>query len=195
MSNKGNLAGLGIMAAAAVVVVAGSQPLYNAIQEKKLQDAAGGEEIRTLTGQAEGYGGPISVTVTAAGDRIIDLEITGDEETPDIGGAAISSLKTSILENQSIEGVDAISGATWTSNGVLDAIRIAMGETLEDDTAMAAQEEIQASEITHGLGFYSNGRLGPGSDDGIGCKRYRRDCPGGKTETKEAEVSARQEEL
>ena len=98
MSNKGNLAGLGIMAAAAVVVVAGSQPLYNAIQEKKLQDAAGGEEIRTLTGQAEGYGGPISVTVTAAGDRIIDLEITGDEETPDIGGAAISSLKTSILE-------------------------------------------------------------------------------------------------
>ena len=165
MNNNGNLVGLGIMAVAAVAVAAGSQPLYNAIQESRLKSAAGGEEIRTLTGQAEGYGGPISVTVTAAGDRIIDLEITGSDETPDIGGTAISSLRTAIVENQGLDGVDAVSGATWTSNGVFDAIRTAMGEAVEEDTALAYQEEIQASELTHGLGFYSNGRLGPGSDD------------------------------
>ena len=165
MNNNGNLVGLGIMAVAAVAVAAGSQPLYNAIQESRLKSAAGGEEIRTLTGQAEGYGGPISVTVTAAGDRIIDLEITGSDETPDIGGTAISSLRTAIVENQGQDGVDAVSGATWTSNGVFDAIRTAMGEAVEEDTALASQEEIQASELTHGLGFYSNGRLGPGSDD------------------------------
>ena len=165
MNNNRNLVGLGIMAVAAVAVAAGSQPLYNAIQESRLKSAAGGEEIRTLTGQAEGYGGPISVTVTAAGDRIIDLEITGSDETPDIGGTAISSLRTAIVENQGLDGVDAVSGATWTSNGVFDAIRTAMGEAVEEDTALASQEEIQASELTHGLGFYSNGRLGPGSDD------------------------------
>ena len=125
MNNNGNLVGLGIMAVAAVAVAAGSQPLYNAIQESRLKSAAGGEEIRTLTGQAEGYGGPISVTVTAAGDRIIDLEITGSDETPDIGGTAISSLRTAIVENQGLDGVDAVSGATWTSNGVFDAIRTA----------------------------------------------------------------------
>ena len=165
MNNNRNLVGLGIMAVAAVAVAAGSQPLYNAIQESRLKSAAGGEEIRTLTGQAEGYGGPISVTVTAAGDRIIDLEITGSDETPDIGGTAISSLRTAIVENQGLDGVDAVSGATWTSNGVFDAIRTAMGDAVEEDTALASQEEIQASELTHGLGFYSNGRLGPGSDD------------------------------
>ena len=165
MNNNRNLVGLGIMAVAAVAVAAGSQPLYNAIQESRLKSAAGGEEIRTLTGQAEGYGGPISVTVTAAGDRIIDLEITGSDETPDIGGTAISSLRTAIVDNQGLDGVDAVSGATWTSNGVFDAIRTAMGEAVEEDTALASQEEIQASELTHGLGFYSNGRLGPGSDD------------------------------
>ena len=165
MNNNRNLVGLGIMAVAAVAVAAGSQPLYNAIQESRLKSAAGGEEIRTLTGQAEGYGGPISVTVTAAGDRIIDLEITGSDETPDIGGTAISSLRTAIVENQGLDGVDAVSGATWTSNSVFDAIRTAMGEAVEEDTALASQEEIQASELTHGLGFYSNGRLGPGSDD------------------------------
>ncbi len=169
MNNRGNLVGLGVMAVAAVAVAAGSQPIYHAIQEAKLKNAAGGEEIRVLTGEAEGYGGPISVSVTMAGDRIIDLEITGGSETPDIGGTAMASLKEAILSSQSLEGVDAVSGATWTSKGVFEAIRVAMGETAGDgagtDSALAAQEEIQASELTHGLGFYSNGRLGPGSDD------------------------------
>ena len=56
-----------------------------------------------------------------------------------------------------------MSGATWTSNGVFGAIRSAMGEeTAEDSDQAAVQEEIQASGITHGLGIYSNGRLGPG---------------------------------
>ena len=169
MNNRGNLVGLGVMAVAAVAVAAGSQPIYHAIQEAKLKNAAGGEEIRVLTGEAEGYGGPISVSVTMAGDRIIDLEITGGSETPDIGGTAMASLKEAILSSQSLEGVDAVSGATWTSKCVFEAIRVAMGETAGDgagtDSALAAQEEIQASELTHGLGFYSNGRLGPGSDD------------------------------
>ena len=170
MNSKGNLIGLGIMAVAAVAVVGASGPIYNSIKNAQLQNAAGGEEITTVSGEAEGYGGPITAQVTLAGDRIIGLEITGSQETPDIGGAAITSLTNSILENQSLEGVEAVSGATWTSNGVFGAIRSAMGEeTAEDSDQAAVQEEIQASGITHGLGIYSNGRLGPGSDDqGVG---------------------------
>ena len=170
MNSKGNLIGLGVMAVAAAAVVGASGPIYNAIKNAQLQSAAGGEEITTVSGEAEGYGGPITAQVTLAGDRIIGLEITGSQETPDIGGAAITSLTNSILENQSLEGVEAVSGATWTSNGVFGAIRSAMGEeTAEDSNQTAVQEEIQASGISHGLGIYSNGRLGPGSDDqGVG---------------------------
>ena len=170
MDNKGNLVGFGIMAVAAAAVIGASGPLYNAIQNAKLQSAAGGEEITTVTGEAEGYGGPITAQVTLAGGRIIDLTLTGAQETPDIGGTAIASLTGSILENQGLDGVEAVSGATWTSNGVFDAIRTAMGEdTGSEDGEAAVQEAIQASAITHGLGIYSNGRLGPGSDDqGVG---------------------------
>lgn len=112
MNSKGNLIGLGIMAVAAVAVVGASGPIYNSIKNAQLQNAAGGEEITTVSGEAEGYGGPITAQVTLAGDRIIGLEITGSQETPDIGGAAITSLTNSILENQSLEGVEAVSGAT-----------------------------------------------------------------------------------
>ena len=160
MNNNRNLVGLGIMAVAAVAVAAGSQPLYNAIQESRLKSAAGGEEIRTLTGQAEGYGGPISVTVTAAGDRIIDLEITGSDETPDIGGTAISSLRTAIVENQGLDGVDAVSGATMSLN---DSHGNILGAILK---AYDNRRPVEAEKISKiGLGITNTGRLGPGSDD------------------------------
>lgn len=69
MNSKGNLIGLGIMAVAAVAVVGASGPIYNSIKNAQLQNAAGGEEITTVSGEAEGYGGPITAQVTLAGDR------------------------------------------------------------------------------------------------------------------------------
>ncbi|HJC48404.1 MAG TPA: FMN-binding protein [Candidatus Lachnoclostridium pullistercoris] len=164
--DKGNLIGLGVMAAAAVALVAVANPVYDALEQSRLEDAADGEEIVTATGEGEGYGGKITAEVTMAGDRILDLKLTGADETPDIGGTAMTALQDAILEKQSLDGVEAVSGATWTSNGVFDAIRSAMGEEVgADEDEAAEQEEIQAAGLTHGLGFYSNGRLGPGSDD------------------------------
>ncbi|MGN0371454.1 MAG: FMN-binding protein [Enterocloster sp.] len=168
--NKGNITGLAVMAVASAVLIAVSNPLYNAIQNKKLQDAAGGQEITTASGEAEGYGGAIKAEVTMAGGKILDLTLTGEKETPDVGGAAMSTLKDAILEKQGLEGVDAVSGATWTSKGVFAAVQSAMG--IETDGAGQAgtetekgQEAIQASGLEHGLGFCSSGRLGPGKDD------------------------------
>ena len=45
MNNKSNLVGLGVMAASAVVLIAVSNPLYNAIKDAQLKNAAGGEEV------------------------------------------------------------------------------------------------------------------------------------------------------
>ena len=125
--DKGNLIGLGVMAAAAVALVAVANPVYDALEQSRLEDAADGEEIVTATGEGEGYGGKITAEVTMAGDRILDLKLTGADETPDIGGTAMTALQDAILEKQSLDGVEAVSGATWTSNGVFDAIRSAMG--------------------------------------------------------------------
>lgn len=169
--DKHNMTGLGIMAVAAVAVIAISDPAYDAIQKSKLEAAAGGQEITTVTGEAEGYGGTVTAEVTLAGDKIIALSLAGDKETPEIGGAALKELETAIVEKQGLEGVDAVSGATWTSNGVFAAVGAALGiETAEtgsgEEASEAAEaEQVTASGLSHGLGFYSTGRVGPGKDD------------------------------
>ena len=67
--NKGNIIGLGVMAAAAAAVVAVSGPAYEAIQNSRLEAAAGGAEITVVNGEAEGFGGPVQAEVTVAGDK------------------------------------------------------------------------------------------------------------------------------
>ena len=175
--DKSNLKGLIAMAVVSAAVVAAANPVYDAIQAKRIQDAAGGMETVTLTGEGEGYGGPITAEVIAAGDKIVGLTLTGEKETPEIGGAALSALQESILSAGGLDGVDAVSGATWTSKGAFAAIRSAMGleeaaeEKADGETAAeeAAPEIAAEGSLSHGIGFYSNGRLGPGKDDqGVG---------------------------
>ena len=124
--NKSNLAGLGVMAIASVAVIALANPAYDAIKSRRMENAAGGQETTVVTGEAEGFGGPVTAEVTLAGDKIIGLELSGENETPEIGGAAISALKDSVVAAQGLDGVDAVSGATITSEGVFAAIKSAM---------------------------------------------------------------------
>lgn len=116
-----------------------------------------------VTGEAKGYGGPIKAEVTLEGEKIVDLKLTGDQETPTIGGAALEPLQAAILEKGGLDGVDAVSGATWTSNGVFDAVRSAMG--IETEKAPEEKKQVGATGLSHGLGFAASGRLGPGKDD------------------------------
>lgn len=166
--DKGNLTGLGIMVVASAAVIAVSGPAYDAIQKGRLEAAADGQEITTVTGEGEGYGGAVKAEVTLAGDKIIGLTLTGEKETPEIGGAALKELETVIVEKQGLDGVDGVSGATWTSNGVFAAVKSAMGIETADAGSEAEEDEqeaVTASGLSHGLGFYSTGRLGPGKDD------------------------------
>ncbi len=138
-----------------------SEPETEAV-ETAAETSAEGE---VLTGTAEGFGGDIIAEVIMDGDTIVGLTLTGDDETPDVGGAALPVLQEEILANGSIDGVDGVSGATWTSNGVFAAIEDALGITSEVASEEAAGETISASGLYHGLGVVATGRLGPGTDD------------------------------
>ncbi len=118
-----------------------------------------------LSGEAQGFGGPVSVQLTLSGDKITALEITGDGETPNIGGTAIEALTESILAAGSIEGIDAISGATITSNAVFNAIRQAISSAPGSAAFSGSGSEIHATAVTHGLGFAPIGRIENGVDD------------------------------
>lgn len=124
------------------------------------------EELTVLTGEAEGYGGPITAEVSVNADgKIVNLVLTGEGETPEIGGKALPQLQEAILANGSIDGVDVVSGATWTSNGTFDAIRNALGIATEETTTTETTAPVAASGLQQGLGVVSTPRLGPGKDD------------------------------
>ena len=78
------------------------------------------------TGQAQGYGGPLRVTVSVTGTDITSVSVTSHNETQGIGSRAIETLPERIVEADSIE-VDGGSGATLTSNAIKEAVAQAIG--------------------------------------------------------------------
>lgn len=116
-------------------------------------------------GEAEGFGGPITADVTVTDGKITSLKLTGEKETPAIGGAALEALEQAILEKGTVDGVDACSGATWTSSGVFNAVKNALGINDAADEAETGSAPISADGLRHGLGMVVTPRLGPGKDD------------------------------
>lgn len=87
-----------------------------------------------FTGTAKGFGGEVKVTLSIDDDKIIDVKVEGEKETPDIGGKALEVMAKEIVDRNTIE-VDAFTGATMTSNGVLEAAAMALeasGLTIND---------------------------------------------------------------
>ncbi|MDO4287378.1 MAG: FMN-binding protein [Eubacteriales bacterium] len=80
----------------------------------------------TYTGTGEGYGGDISVKVTILNSRIDAIDIvSAEDETPSFFARARTLIAT-ILKKQTTTNVDVVSGATYSSNGILDAVNEAL---------------------------------------------------------------------
>lgn len=118
----------------------------------------------TLTAEADGYFGPITAVVTVEDGAIVGLTLTGEQETPEIGGEALKTLTEQILAAGTIEGIDAVTDATWSSNGAFAAIRKAMGIE-EKEAGTDEVVTVTTNGLSHGIGVASTPRLGPGSDN------------------------------
>lgn len=75
----------------------------------------------TYLESATGKNSNFEVTVVIQDGNIASVTIGDNEETPDRGGVAIAQLPDEIVKAQSYE-VDAVSGATITSDGIKDAV-------------------------------------------------------------------------
>ena len=84
-----------------------------------------------LVGNSSGMGGTVALTVTLDDEgKIASVEVTRQNETPDIGGAALEVLPdmfVGLSTAEEIDAVDAVSGATVTTNAVKAAIKKALG--------------------------------------------------------------------
>lgn len=81
----------------------------------------------TYTGSAQGFGGAITVEVTLASDEITGIQVTG---APGEDSAYLSQAEgviSSIISAQSTD-VDTVSGATFSSTGIINAVVDALGK-------------------------------------------------------------------
>lgn len=81
----------------------------------------------TYTGEAEGYGGLVSVEITIADGEITDVTVLSAEQEDAAYFDAARGVIDEILEQQTTD-VDTISGATFSSNGILHAVEEALGK-------------------------------------------------------------------
>ena len=86
------------------------------------------EESQTVTGTGQGYAGPVVVEITAVNGTLVSIEVIESEDTPGLSEGAYDSIIEAVLENQSTAGVDAVSGATGSSEGILAAIEDALSQ-------------------------------------------------------------------
>ncbi len=87
-------------------------------------------------GSANGMGGAVKVTVTVSGGKITAVEVGEHNETAGISDPAIEQIPAKIVEAQSTD-VDAVAGATVTSEAIKEAVKAALsGEGTQEKAAL-----------------------------------------------------------
>lgn len=75
----------------------------------------------TYSATVDGQDGPMEVEVEIAEGKIANVTIVSNNETESVAGNALSSLPETIVAQNSVN-VDTVTGATLTSNRILDAV-------------------------------------------------------------------------
>jgi uncharacterized protein with FMN-binding domain len=81
----------------------------------------------TYEGTGSGYRGPIHVEIEVSHTGIEDITITDHSEAAYPGAAAMEELLELVLETGTTE-LDAVSGASFSSAGFLEAVEDALGK-------------------------------------------------------------------
>lgn len=79
----------------------------------------------TYEGEASAYGPNLKVKVSVSGGKISDIEIVSHNETPGFYEKAFETVPSDIIQKQSTD-VDTVSGATYSSVGIINAVNNAL---------------------------------------------------------------------
>ena len=114
------------------------------------------------TGSGTGFGGPLTVQVTVSGGKITDIIVLStSDDSPYIDNAKV--LLNNIIALQSTN-VDAVSGATYSSAGLIEAVRNALqgaatggGAAVSAPVTTAPAKTTAPAEIPQGKFPYPDG--------------------------------------
>lgn len=100
---------------------------------------AGAYKAGTYTGTAKGRNGDITVEVTVTEDEVTSVVVKEHQETEGIADPAIEKIPQRIVDGQSL-GIDAVAGATITSEAIVEAVADALGQAGADVAALRAKK-------------------------------------------------------
>ena len=96
----------------------------------------------SYTGTAKGFVADLTVTVTLTDDgNIANVVVDNVQDTPGVCDAAVANIPAMMMELNSIN-VDTVGGATFTSKGILAAVKNALENGGVDTTALMEKKEI-----------------------------------------------------
>lgn len=98
-------------------------------------------------GQAEGFDGTVTVKVTIKNGKIKKISNT-NTDTPEFFNKAWKTIKSSVISRQSTSEIDTVSGATFSSNGILGALSQALSKADQSGTTDSKEEDITPTPTT-----------------------------------------------
>ncbi len=93
-------------------------------------ESEGGFMDGVYTGEAEGYGGPIDVSVTIEGGKIVSIDIISSENEDASYFSTAKAVVDEIISQQTT-AVDTTTGATFSSAGIINAVADALEQAVE----------------------------------------------------------------
>jgi uncharacterized protein with FMN-binding domain len=119
--DKQNLLIKAVLGTVLVLVFAGLLTIESCISYEKETSGTSMYRDGDYEGSGEGYRGKVHVWIQIYRGSISDLEILYHEEDELVGGAAMEELLGLVLDGNSTD-LDAVSGATQSSAGFLEAV-------------------------------------------------------------------------
>jgi urocanate reductase len=161
-----------------VVSLAGCTGASTATEEPKATEAvieAAGVS-GTFEGTGQGKDGAIRVNLTLEKNVITEIEITESHETEGLSEAPMQEVINQVLTKNNLT-IDEVSGASYSTNGLLEAIESALGAagmTVADLAAVAVAEEDQ-TPLEYHVDVIVVGAGGAGMTAAITAKEARAD--------------------
>ncbi len=129
--------------------------------QEPAQEEAGAYKPGVYTASAKGNNGDVKVEVEVSANEIVSVKVLEHQETPTISDKAIADIPAAIVDVQGL-GVETVSGATFTSKAILEAVAACMeqaGADVEalkriggDAAAQAEDQTLSADVIIIGAG-------------------------------------------
>ena len=111
------------------------------------------------TGTGQGFNGPISVRVTVSGGNIVNVEILSYSDDAPYFNRAKAVISKMIGKQGS--SVDTVSGATYSSRGIIDAVRDALSKAGISDINIANKPDNSGNSNTPENGNSTNPSVNP----------------------------------